>query len=124
MSDTAKDGGDNPAFLIVLRHVVVAQDIAMTIADLHPGARIVTAASTAEALPALRDVGRLAVAFVAEAPRAHRDSDLAREIARRGGRVVLIGEAAEAEGTALGFPVLARPFSTGDILVHLAGAPG
>jgi hypothetical protein len=61
------------------------------------------------------------VAFVAESPRAHLDSELARGIAARGGRVVLIGEAAEAEGAALGFPVLARPFSTEDILAHLAG---
>ena len=124
MTDTAQGGADRPAYLIVLRHVVVAQDIAMTIADRDPGARVVTVASPAEALPALGDVGRLAVAFVAEAPREHRESDLARAIATRGGRVVLIGEAAETEGAELGFPVLARPFSTEDILAHLAGGTG
>ena len=124
MNYAARDGEDRPAYLIVLRHVVVAQDIALTIADLDPGARIVTVATPAEALPALDGVDRLAVAFVSEAPRAHRGSELARAIAARGGRVVLIGEAAEAEGTALGFPVLARPFSTADILVHLAAGTG
>ena len=124
MTDATTGGANRPAYLIVLRHVLVAQDIAMTIADADPGARVVTTASPAEALPALRDVERLAVAFVAEAPRDHGDSDLGRAIAARGGRVVLIGEAAEAEGEALGFPVLTRPFSTGDVLAHLSGGTG
>jgi len=124
MTDTGTGEGDRPAYLIVLRHVLVAQDIAMTIADADPGALVVTATSPAEALPALGTVRRLAVAFVSESPRNHGDSDLGRAISARGGRVVLIGEAAEAEGEALGFPVLTRPFSTGDILAHLAGGTG
>ena len=124
MSDTGRGGVDRSAYLIVLRHVLVAQDIAMTIADADPGALVVTAASPAEALPALGTVRRLAVAFVAESPRGHGDTELGRAISARGGRVVLIGEAAEAEGEALGFPVLTRPFSTGDILAHLAGGTG
>ncbi len=123
MNDAAAAGRGRPAYLIVLRHVVVAQDIAMTIADRDPGAPVVTVASPAEAIPALDGVGRLAVAFISEAPRVLQDSDLAQAVAARGGRVVLIGEAAEAEGAALGFPVLARPFSTEDILAHLAGGP-
>ena len=121
MTDATQSGDDRPAYLIVLRHVLVAQDIAMTIADRDPGAPVVTVASASEALPALAGLDRVAVAFVAEAPRALRGSDLGRAIEARGGRVVLIGEAAEAEGTALGFPVLARPFSTEDILAHLPG---
>jgi hypothetical protein len=121
MNGPAAGDEGRAAYLIVLRHVVVAQDIAMTIADLDPKARIVIATSVTEALAGLGGVDRLAVAFVAEAPRSHRDSDLARAIAARGGRVVLIGEAAEAEGAELGFPVLTRPFSTEDILMHLAG---
>jgi hypothetical protein len=123
-SDAVPGGEGRPAYLIVLRHVLVAQDIAMTIADRDPGASVVTVASPSEALPALAGVDRLSVAFVAEAPRVLRGSDLAQAIAARGGRVVLIGEAAEAEGTALGFPVLTRPFSTEDILEHLAAGPG
>jgi hypothetical protein len=104
--------------------VVVAQDIALTIADMDPKARIVTAASEAEALPRLSEVERLAVAFVAQAPRAYEDSALARAVAARGGRVVLMGEEAEGEGEALGYAVLVRPFSTGSILSHLVDGVG
>jgi len=124
MNKAAPGGAGRPTYLIVLRHTVVAQDIAMTIADRDPDARIVAVSSPADALPALDGVDRLTVAFVSEAPRAHRDSDLAQAIATRGGRVVLIGEAAEAEGEELGFPVLTRPFSTDDILAHLTDEAG
>ena len=120
MNGPATDGGARPAYLIVLRHVVVAQDIAATIADVDPGAPVLAVASSEAALPALGEVERLAVAFVAEAPRSFEGSPLARGIAARGGRVVLIGEAAEAEGAGLGFQVLSRPFSTEDLVRHLA----
>lgn len=121
MTEPARGGDGRPAYLIALRHLVVAQDIGLTIADFDPGAQIVTAVSAAEALPALDGVERLAVAFVSEAPEAFGGSPLAQEIAARGGRAVLIGEAAEKEGAKLGFDVLARPFSTTDILAHLSG---
>jgi hypothetical protein len=40
MTDATGGGLDRPGYLIVLRHVVVAQDIAQTIADRDPGARV------------------------------------------------------------------------------------
>ena len=104
----------------MLRHVVVAQDIALTVAEVASEARVLTAATTEEALRRLSDVERLAVAFVAEAPRDWPESPLAAAVAARGGRVVLIGEAAEAEGQRLGYDVLMRPFSTADVLACLA----
>lgn len=118
-------GGDGPAtYLIVLRHVLVAQDIALTIADVDPQARVVTAASEAEALSKLSGVDRLAVAFVGQSPRAYEGSALAEAVGRCGGRVVLLGEDAEAEGAELGYAVLVRPFSTGSILSHLVDGVG
>lgn len=111
-------------YLIVLRHVFVAQDIAMTIAEHDPSARIVVAPSAAEALPLLGDQERIAVAFVGQGPGAYRASPLAPAVRRRGGRVVLMGEEAEAQGEAQGFAVLARPFSTGDVLLHLGDRSG
>ncbi len=118
----APPGGEGPAqaaFLIVLRHVLVAQDIAMAIAEHDPGARVILARDAAEALPRLGGVTRLAVAFVGEDPSVFRGSALDLALAERGGRVVLMGQDAEAAGEAAGFPVLARPFTTGDVLGHL-----
>lgn len=107
------------AYLIVLRHVVVAQDIALTLADHDPGALVILAGTTAEALLLLDGVQRLRVAFVAEAPRTFAGSALGAAIAARGGRPVLIGEAAEAD--AMGFAVLDRPFTTAGVLAQLEG---
>jgi hypothetical protein len=119
MSDAAEGAGDPATYLIVLRHVLVAQDIAMTIGEFDSGARILTAASGAEALPLLEGVERLAMAFVGRGPQAFRASPLARAVTERGGRVVLMGEEAEAQGEAQGFSVLVRPFGTSDVLTHL-----
>ena len=119
MSDAAKGAGDPATYLIVLRHVLVAQDIAMTIGEFDPSARILTAASGAEALPLLRGVEHIAMAFVGKGPEGFRASPLAQAVAERGGRVVLMGEEAEAQGEAQGFAVLVRPFGTGDVLAHL-----
>ena len=119
MGDTSMGAGDPATYLIVLRHVLVAQDIAMTIGEFDPGARILTAASGPEALPLLEGVERIAMAFVGNGPEAFRASLLAQAVAERGGRVVLMGEEAEAEGEAQGFAVLTRPFGTGNILAHL-----
>jgi hypothetical protein len=117
----ADDPSGPPAYLIVLRHVVGAQDIALTIADFDGGAAVVRAASADEGLVALDGVARLAVAFVAEGPRRFAGSALQGAIARRGGRVVLIGEEAEAEGEAAGYAVLARPFASAAVVAHLDG---
>jgi hypothetical protein len=107
-------------YLIVLRHVLVAQDIAMTIAEFDPGARILTSASGAEALPLLRGVERIAMAFVGKGPqRASAPPRWPRPWRNVVGRVVLMGEEAEAQGEAQGFAVLVRPFGTGDVLAHL-----
>lgn len=121
MGDAAEGKEDPATYLIVLRHVLVAQDIAMTIAEFDPAARIVTAASGAEAMSLLAGVGRLAMAFVGAGPGAYRASPLAQAVRERGGRVVLMGDEAEEEGEAEGFAVLARPFGTGNILAHLDG---
>ena len=119
MSDAAMGAGTPATYLIVLRHVLVVQDIAMTVGEVDSGARILTAASGAEALPMIEGVEQLAVAFVGKGPEAFRASPLARAVAERGGRVVLMGEEAEAKGEAQGFAVLVRPFGTSDVLAHL-----
>ena len=101
------------AYLVVLRHVLVAQDLAQAIAEWDPAA-----GAQGRLLLALDGVEALAVAFVAEPPERFRTSRLAGAIAARGGRAVLMGEAAEAAPD--GYPVLARPFATADVHALLA----
>ena len=110
------DASPRGAYLVVLRHVVVAQDIAGALHDHDPGAPVLHAVGAAEALRLLDGEPALRVAFVSEAPAAFAGSPLQAAIAVRGGRAVLIGEAAEADG--MGFAVLARPFTTAAVLVH------
>lgn len=98
--------------LVMLRHVVVAQDIALTLGDADAEAAIIMAGTSGEALAALEPVDVVGLAFVADDPRVFAQSPLALAIAERGGTAVLIGQAAEAEGEALGYPVLARPFTS------------
>ena len=112
----ARAGG---AYLVVLRHVVVAQDIAQTLEEAVPGAAVIVAPSMDDAAMVPDGVERVAVAFVGAGPRAWRTSALARAVAARGGRVVLMGGKAEAEGVAAGFDVLFRPFSIAAVLGQL-----
>ncbi len=113
------------AYLIVLKHVVVAQDIAMSIAEYDPGARVIVVASIHEAPAALADVQEITLAFVGEGPRSYAGSELHQALEARNGRVVLIGEDAELEGEAQGWAVLYRPFSSDAMLEALreAGFP-
>lgn len=122
MDDAPTGGGPAaPTYLIVLRHVLVAQDIAMAVAEHQPSAAVILARDGTEALARLAGVGRLTVAFVGQGPVGYRSSALGRAVAERGGRVVLMGQEAEAAGEASGFAVLARPFTTSDVFQHLEG---
>ena len=120
MDQAAGPSDGQATYLVVLRHVLVAQDIAMAIGEFDPAARVLTAASTSEAEPLLDGIDRIAVAFVGQGPEAYRASQLSRTVTARGGRVVLMGEEAEAQGEAEGYSVLVRPFTTTTVLDHLA----
>ncbi len=111
-------------YLIVSSQGFVALDIAMTIEEFDPAAPVVAAVSTEDAVPALDAIDRVAVAFVDERPQAYAGSVFAQKVAERGGRVVLLGSAAEEEGAALGFAVLERPFSTDHVTSHLSAQAG
>ncbi len=104
--------------LVVLRHLLVAEDLAQAIAERTPPGRVLLARDGGEALALLDGVAALGLAFVGEAPARFRGSALEAAIAARGGRAVLMGEAAEADPA--GFPVLARPFTTGSVHALLA----
>lgn len=71
------------AFLIVVRDVVVGQDLAQTITDDRPKARVIISPSLEEAVTALRDVSAVEMAFVAADPGVFEHSALA-DALRRG----------------------------------------
>ena len=110
------------AYLIVQSQSLVALDLAMAITEFDPAASVVTTASCADALPAIDGVRQIAVAFVDGGPCTFAASALAREVAQRGGRVVLMGRDAEDAGEGLGYPILERPFSGDHVAWHLQGA--
>jgi hypothetical protein len=107
------------AYVIVLRERVIAQDLAMTIAEYDAQAQVIVVGTAAEAVVALRPEPAVAVAFVAMAPETFMGSDLASAIAARGGRVILLGVEAELQGPMPGWQVLAQPFTTQAVLAHL-----
>jgi hypothetical protein len=112
---------ERAAYLIVLRHVLVAEDIADALRERDPDAMVLRARTAPDALELLGAVGRLRAAVLAVAPRDYLGSALSRAVAERGGRPILMGEAAEAEGEMLGFCVLARPFTSDALLALLDG---
>jgi hypothetical protein len=103
-------------YLIVMKEVLIAQDLALTIADYDTNASIIIASTHAEAEAALATVNSLEMAFVANAPSQFKTSMLARTIRQRNGRVVLLGSEAEEVGPTQCWEVLNQPFSTDAVL--------
>ncbi len=107
-------------YLVVVPEVLIAQDLKLTITDYDAGAQVIQATTVADAEIALTGVKALAVAFLADQPNNFANSPLARAIARRGGRVVLLGEGAKTTGPTDHWGVLQMPFSTAAVLALLA----
>jgi hypothetical protein len=107
-------------YLIVLRELLIAQDLALTIADHDAAAHVIIASTAAEAVAALQLVAVVAKAFVGIPPDAFAGSDLADAIARRRGRVILLGVEAEEHGPTQGWDILAQPFMTETVMAKLA----
>ncbi len=117
MSGTLQAASDT-AFLIVVREVLVGQDIAQAIAEAMPGSNIISTTTMEEAAALVIGVRRIATAFVAFGPDDFDASPLASLILDRGGRIILMGPAAEASSG--DWPVLSYPFSTSAIEACLA----
>lgn len=103
-------------YLIVMKEVLIAQDLALTIGDYDADASIIIARTLAEAEAALTTVDEVALAFVANAPSQFVTSLLSRTIKERKGRVVLLGSEAEEVGPTRCWAVLNQPFSTDAVL--------
>lgn len=111
--------------LVVLQTPLVAQDLALTLQDLT-GCISITVEKMEDACQRLADLspGSLLYAFVQSDVSAFRDSPLRGMIERLGGRLVLLGHAAEmeaareVEGSA--WPVLGQPFGSEQVADLLA----
>ncbi|GGL69198.1 hypothetical protein [Wenxinia marina] len=107
-----------PACLVLVRHEVIAEDLALTLQDAFGKGPIMVCRSPEEALERLPDVSDLQVAVVETDPDTFAGSRLETEITARGGQVVLFGELAETRMPAGRWPVLHRPF-TDEMVLNL-----
>ncbi|SFA88170.1 hypothetical protein SAMN05421688_1446 [Poseidonocella pacifica] len=108
-------------FLIVLRQLLVAEDIADTLCDRFPGAQVERTRGAEEALQRIEAGLRADLAFVEMSPAEFDRSDLKQALLLQGARIILLGDAAELAEEAEGFPVLRRPFSTVALLRVIDG---
>lgn len=108
----------HPCYLVALKQVVIAQDIAQTILDHDPEAEVILgggfSAMPEDRLPHM--------AFLDLSPAEARSLAAARDLLAHGTRLVLIGDAAEAAGESHPFWVLHRPFTSDAVLSLLARA--
>ena len=111
-----------PCYLVLVRPALVAFDIRLTLSDDAPAARIITVQTTQEAISALMSLSSLTAAFLSVSPTTSANNALLGSIRARGGRIILIdnaAEAAEAAGLCPEWSVLERPFTSADILACL-----
>lgn len=115
-----KTASDMATFLIVVREVVVGQDLAETIAEDRPNARVIIVATLEDALVSLADVATLEIAFIAADPAVLESSRLTPALAARGGQVVLMGVWADHPPATSSWKLLPFPFTTEDVLRLMA----
>ena len=110
-----------PTCLVMMQDTVVAQDLALTIYDCHPDARVIVVPTPDDAVAALEPVSRVLLAFVSARPKSFAGSTLAEAILARGGKVVMLGMEAEETGPTENWCVLPQPFTTDIVMRQLAG---
>ncbi len=108
-------------YLIVVQPELVARDIAMTVADYVPGATIILAPTAAAGVRELAAVDAVDVAFLGMDPDTFAHSDLGRAIRAKGGRAILLSDAADALGKGPHWTALIRPFTTECVIDALDG---
>ncbi|WP_126978628.1 hypothetical protein [Frigidibacter oleivorans] len=121
MTERPGDAG----YLIVLKHLVVAADLAEIIRDFDAAARVETARTVAEGLARLDGLSGLAVALLGDDRDAPAWPQLVAAIEARGARIVLIPrDEHERPEPGHDFLILDRPFTTEMVLALLDGARG
>lgn len=104
-----------PTCLIALKHFVVAQDIALTIAEFDPTIHVILVTDP-QSIMLSSGVERLWLAFLGISPSRIDDDPLAQAVLARGGQLVLINDEAEEIGDSDRWWVLPRPFTTEAVL--------
>lgn len=102
---------DRNAYLLVWQEHIVALDLALTIKDLRPSARVIMLPKPDRALALIEAVNRPITAFIADEPDSFEQSKLALELRRRAAKVFLIGATAEEIGPTPQWDVFPIPFS-------------
>jgi len=114
---------DQAVYLIVLKHVVVAEDLAQIIADFDAAAKIVQVRDTAAAVQAVRGIEALRLAFLIDDRHVDGWADLVSAIGARGGRVVLIPRSDRLRAAPFDdCLILERPFTTEMVQATLEAA--
>lgn len=107
-----------PCYLVALKHVVVAQDIAQTILEHDPEAEVILDRLP----PSVPEECAPRIAFLGLSPSESQALPAARALRARGAQLVLIGEEAEAVGESRDWWVLFRPFTSDAVLALLQRA--
>ncbi|EGJ22776.1 hypothetical protein RSWS8N_11840 [Cereibacter sphaeroides WS8N] len=105
-------------YFIVLKHVVVAQDLAQTILVHDPEAEVIVGRRPEDLSPTCHP----RVAFVGLSPEKALAHPAIRELLHEGTRLVLLGEEAEEAGEGADWWILSRPFTSDAVLALLERA--
>ncbi len=112
--DNAEVTVAKPIFVLVIREVLVAQDIAMVIRDLQPDAEIVMARTLDDAARGIPE-GRVVSAFVQMRPAAFQQSLLAQRAMADGAKIMLVDQDDAALAALPCAKVLRFPFTRDDV---------
>ncbi|NNF23810.1 MAG: hypothetical protein HKN63_03250 [Rhodobacteraceae bacterium] len=110
-------------FLVVENNEIVARDLSETLLGTDPGAQVLVADTTAEAIDMTSELASLSAVFLGIPLAAISETGLHQLIEERGGRLV-VSENVMAEALSSGEPavILPRPFTTEMVLEALKQA--
>jgi hypothetical protein len=114
-------------YVVVEPMRLIAEDLALDLADHDPEGKVLVAASEHEAMALVEELESVTLAIVHAAPASHPTSALGQALAKRGAVSVLIGDRAEEQAAQIDLPVLQRPYAPEVVLALLARllvAPG
>lgn len=112
MVDFAPMSSPQETVLVVLKDSLIAEDLAQSIAEALPGARVVVAETLTRAETAVQDIGRVVLAFLADTPETILSSGLARMLGEQRSRVVLTGDWDSDQARKHGWEALPFPFAS------------